>query len=70
MEMLKRGMIQLAKFSLENIFPLPFDRSMILTPFPPNMQIPKYNKYFGTSDPKDHLHQFYTLSMEIFHDTT
>lgn len=55
MERMKRGKIQLAKFSLEKVCPLPFDKSITFTPFPPNVQIPKYDKYFGTLDPQDHL---------------
>lgn len=55
MEKMKRGKIQLVEFSLEKVCPLPFDRNITFTHFPPNVQIPKYEKYFGTSDPQDHL---------------
>lgn len=51
MERMKKGQIQPAEFSLEKVCPLPFDKNITFTPFPPNVQIPKYDKYFGTSDP-------------------
>ena len=70
MERMKRGKMQPTKFSLEKVCPLPFDKNITFMPFPQNVQIPKYDKYFGTSDPQDHLKQFYPLSMELFHDTT
>ena len=59
MERMKRGKIQPAKFSLEKVCPLPFDKSITFTPFLQNVQQLKY-KYFGTSNPQDHLRQFYT----------
>ena len=69
MERIKRGKIKLVEFSLEKVCPLPFDKNITFMPFLKNVQIPKYDKYYGTLDPQDHLRQFYTLSIEFFHDT-
>ena len=41
-----------------------------MPPFPRGMELPKYNKYFGTTDPQDHLQEFGALSMEFIHDQT
>lgn len=41
-----------------------------MPPFPKGVEIPKYDKYLGTLDPQDHLHEFDALSMEFVHDQT
>ena len=70
MERIKRGKTEPVEFNLKKVCPLPFDKNITFMPFPQNVQIPKYDKYFGTSDLQDHIRQFYTLSMEFVHDTT
>ncbi len=70
MEKMKRGKIQPTKFNLKKVCPLPFDKNITFMHFLQNVQIPNYDKYFGTLDPPDHLRQFHTLSMKFFHDMT
>jgi hypothetical protein len=55
MERIKRGKVQLTKFSLKKLCTLTFDISITLMPFPQNIQLPKHDKYFGTINPQDHL---------------
>lgn len=33
---------------------LPFDRSLCMLPFPKDIEVPKYDKYYGNGDPRDH----------------
>ena len=58
------------QFSLDNICPFPFDKGLFMAPFPKGVELPKYEKYLGTSDPQDHLREFGALSMEFIHDQT
>ena len=55
---------------LDSIFPFPFDKDLHMPPFPRGVELPKYEKYFRTSDPQDHLREFGALSMEFMHDQT
>ena len=48
---------------------LPFDRSLYMVPFPRDIEVPKYDKYDGNSDPNDHVRHFYALSMTLFMKT-
>lgn len=51
MEKMKRGKTQPVEISLEKVCPLPFDKNITFTSFPPNVQVLKYDKYFGMLDP-------------------
>src|SRR5271168_3830819 len=57
-------------FFIEALCPFPFDKSLIMIPFPTNAIYPKYEKYEGTSDPQDHLREFCALSLEFMHAIT
>lgn len=57
-------------FSLEEVCPYPFDRSLQMIPFPPNFTIPKFDKYKGRGDLKDHLREFYFTCLEVAHNDT
>ncbi len=59
-----------AQFNFDEICPFPFDKGLHLPPFPKGIKIPKYDKYLGTTDPQDHLHEFGALSVEFVHDQT
>lgn len=41
-----------------------------MIPFPPNCEIPKYDKYASRTYPQDHAREFFTMSMEFVHDDT
>ena len=40
---------------VESICALPFDISLYMIPFPWDIEVPKYEKYDGNSDPHDHV---------------
>ena len=41
-----------------------------MVPFPRDIEVPKYDKYDRNGDPHDHVHHFYTLSMDFLHEDT
>lgn len=55
-------------YSLEDICPHPFDRSLQMISFPPNFETPIYDKYRGKTDPQDHVREFCAASMEVSHN--
>lgn len=55
-------------YTLETICPFPFDKGLDMPPFPRGYELPKYDKYFRTSDPQDYLRELNVLSMEIMHN--
>lgn len=57
-------------YSLDDICPYPFERTLNMIPFPQNFDFPKYGKYNGRSDPIDHVKEFHTMSLEFTHDDT
>ena len=57
-------------YTLDTLCPFPFDKSIDTPPFPRGVELPKYDKYFGTSDPQGHLREFSDLSMEFMHNQT
>lgn len=50
--------------------PFPFDKSVDIPPFLRGGELPKYDKYFGTTNPQDHVLEFGALSMEFMHNQT
>ena len=42
-------------YTLDALCPFPFDKNLDMPPFPRGLELPKYDKYFGTTDPQDHL---------------
>ena len=58
------------KYTLDVLFPFPFDKSIFMSPFSRGVELPKYDKYFGTTDPQDHLWEFGALLMEFMHNQT
>ena len=40
---------------VDSLCALPFDRSLYMVPFPRDIEVPKYDKYDGNSDPNDHV---------------
>ena len=41
-----------------------------MVPFPRDIEVPKYDKHDGNSDPHDHVCHFYALSMDFLHEDT
>lgn len=58
------------QYSLDIICPFPFDKNLYMSPFPSRVDIPKFDKYDGTSNPQDHVREFCTACMEFIHDQT
>ena len=52
-------------FLFEEICPFPFDRSINMIPFPPNFEIPKFDKYTGETCPITHLKEIFVLFQEV-----
>ena len=52
-------------FSFEEIFPFLFDKSINMIPFPPNIVIPKFDKYMRETCPVTHLKEFSILCQEV-----
>ena len=57
-------------YTLDTLYPFPFDKSIDMPPFPIKVELPKYDKYFGTTNPQDHLWEFSALSMEFMDNKT
>lgn len=53
-----RGGTATKKYTLDDICPYPFDRSLNMIPFPKHCEIPKFDRYNGKSDPVDHVRDF------------
>src|SRR5271156_2021307 len=58
------------KYFVDSICPFPFDKSITMVPFPPNVARLKYDKYTGETDPHDHVREFCALSIEYMHEPT
>jgi hypothetical protein len=43
------------KYSLEDIFPYPFDIKLTMIPFPKHCEILKFDRYNKKMDPIDHV---------------
>lgn len=52
-------------FSFEEVYPFPFDKSISMIPFPPNFEIPKFDKYTGETCPITHLKEFWVSCQEV-----
>ena len=57
-----------SSFSLDLVFPNPFDKSVDMKDFPSKIEIPQYEKHDENRDPNDHVCQFYTMSFEFHHE--
>lgn len=58
-------------YTLEDIFPYPFDRSIPMIPFPQNFEIPTFDNYKGKGDPHKHIKEFYLACLQVsYHDTS
>lgn len=42
-------------YTLDVLCPFPFDKSIGMPTFSRGVELPKYDKYFGTTNPQDHL---------------
>ena len=53
------------QFKFEEMCPYPFDREMLRVPFPSNFEPPKFEKYKGKGDPRDHVKEFFISCQEV-----
>ena len=57
-------------YTLDAICSFPFDKSIDMPSFLRGFELPMYDKYFGTTNPQDHLCEFKAFSMEFMHNQT
>lgn len=57
-------------YTMRDICPYPFDKSIPMPPFPPHFVTPKFDKYRGRGDPKAHIRQFFTACIEVAAEET
>ena len=55
---------------MEDICPYPFDKKLLMVPFLPHFQVPKFDKYKGNMDPQDHVREFCVACIEVAHNET
>lgn len=48
------------KYTMEDLRAYPYDRSLYMLAFPPHFETPKFDKYKGKGDPRDHIREFFT----------
>lgn len=46
-------------YIFEDICPYPFEKPNLSIPFPNNYEMPKFKKYKGKVDPREHIKEFY-----------
>lgn len=54
----------------ESICALPLDRSVYMLSFCRDIEVSKYEKYYGNGDPHNHVRHFYAISMYFLHEDT
>ncbi|GLJ30962.1 hypothetical protein SUGI_0617990 [Cryptomeria japonica] len=65
---MQRGNVR--RYSLQEIYPYPFDRNLNMIPFPIGFETPRYEKYDRSTDPQDRIREFCIMSMEFSHEDT
>lgn len=55
----ERNVGSIRKYQYEELCPYPFDKAMTLQPFPKKFDMPKFDKYKGKGDQRDHVKYFY-----------
>ena len=61
----ERNIGSIRKYQYEELCPYPFDKTMTLQPFPNKFDMPKFEKYKGKGDPRDHVKYFYMACQEV-----
>lgn len=57
-------------YTMEDLFPYPFDKKLYMLPFPTHFETPRFDKYRGKVDPQDHVREFFTACIYVAHDDT
>lgn len=52
-------------YNLDTLFPFPFDKILDMLPFPKGVELPKYDKYFRTSNPQRSFEVIWWFVYEI-----
>jgi len=55
------------KFEVKTYVPIRL-RNMTTIPFPQHFEVPKFDKYKGKGDPRDHIKEFFMACQEVSHD--
>lgn len=53
------------RYKFEELCPYPFNREMLRVPFPPYFELPKFEKYKGKDDQRDHAKDFFMSYQEV-----
>ncbi|GLJ58138.1 hypothetical protein SUGI_1421190 [Cryptomeria japonica] len=57
-------------YTMRDICPYPFYKSIPMPPFPTHFVMPKFDKYRGKGDPKAHIRQFFIACIEVVAEET
>lgn len=52
------------------IFVHVLDKSLYMPPFSPHFKMPKFDKYRGKGDSRDHIREFFMACIEVAHNDT
>lgn len=57
-------------YTMKDLHPYPFDRTLYMRPFPQHFETPKFDKYRGKGDPLDHASEFHRTCIEVTYEDT
>lgn len=57
--------IESKTFKFEVVCPYPFDRMIMMAPFPKHFEVPKFDKFRGKGDPITHVKEFFMHYQEV-----
>lgn len=57
-------------YTMEDLHPYPFDRTLYMPPFPPHFETPRFDKYRGKGDVRDYVQELFTTCIEVVHEDT
>lgn len=52
-------------YTMKDLRPFPFDHTLYMPPFPPHFEMPKFDRYQGKGDPREHIREFFTTCIEV-----
>jgi len=55
-------------YTLEDLYPYPFDQLIVMLQFLPHFVVPKFDKYRGKTDPIEHIREFFTSFINVAND--
>lgn len=52
-------------FKFDELYPYPYDKSIMVMPFPKHFEMPKFDKCKGKGDPRYHVKEFFMAFQEV-----